>query len=101
MFYVLSNHINNLFVLSNKAVGPGKNPKLINVGPTFIPDYRVDDVVNCTPQDLYTMTLVPIQNLATAIEQMTPKNLLLRVFFYNSKQLMWSVKSSFQIFCHI
>ena len=26
----------------NKAIGPGKNPKLINVGPTFIPDYRVD-----------------------------------------------------------
>jgi hypothetical protein len=26
----------------NKAVGPEKNPKLINVGPTFIPDYRVD-----------------------------------------------------------
>ena len=26
----------------NKAVGPGKkNPKLINIGPTFIPDYRV------------------------------------------------------------
>ena len=25
----------------NKAVGPGKNPKLINVGPTFIPDKRV------------------------------------------------------------
>ena len=25
----------------NKAVRPGKNPKLINVGPTFIPDYRV------------------------------------------------------------
>ena len=25
----------------NMAVGPGKNPKLINVGPTFIPDYRV------------------------------------------------------------
>ena len=25
----------------NKAVGPGKNPKLINVGPTFISDYRV------------------------------------------------------------
>ena len=22
-------------------VGPGKNPKLINVGPMFIPDYRV------------------------------------------------------------
>jgi hypothetical protein len=26
----------------NKAIGPGKNPKLINIGPTFIPDYRVD-----------------------------------------------------------
>ena len=26
----------------NKAVGPGKISKLINVGPTFIPDYRVD-----------------------------------------------------------
>ena len=25
----------------NKAVGTGKSPKLINVGPTFIPDYRV------------------------------------------------------------
>ena len=25
----------------NKAVGPEKNPKLINLGPTFIPDYRV------------------------------------------------------------
>ena len=25
----------------NKDVGPGKNPKLINVGPTSIPDYRV------------------------------------------------------------
>ena len=25
----------------NKALGPGKNPKLINIGPTFIPDYRV------------------------------------------------------------
>ena len=25
----------------NKAVGPGKNPRLINIGPTFIPDYRV------------------------------------------------------------
>ena len=26
----------------NKSVGPGKNPKLINVGPTFIPDCRVE-----------------------------------------------------------
>ena len=25
----------------NKAVGPGKTPILINVWPTFIPDYRV------------------------------------------------------------
>ena len=25
----------------DKAVGPGKNPKLINVGPTFIPESRV------------------------------------------------------------
>ena len=25
----------------NNAVGPKKNPKLINIGPTFIPDYRV------------------------------------------------------------
>ena len=23
------------------SVGPGKNPKLINAGPTFIQDYRV------------------------------------------------------------
>ena len=30
----------------SKAVGPGKNPKLINVGPTFIPDYRVDFFLN-------------------------------------------------------
>ena len=27
--------------LINKAVGPGKNPKLINLGPMFILDYRV------------------------------------------------------------
>ena len=25
----------------NKAIGPGKNTKLINAGPTFIPEYRV------------------------------------------------------------
>ena len=25
----------------SKAIGPGKKPKLINIGPTFIPDYRV------------------------------------------------------------
>ena len=28
-----------------KDVGPGKNPKLINVGPTFIPDYRVPHIL--------------------------------------------------------
>ena len=41
MFYVVNNHLNNLYVLSNKAVGPGKNPKLINVGPTSISEARV------------------------------------------------------------
>ena len=41
MSYVVNNHLNNLYVLSNKVVGPGKNPKLINVGPTSIPEARV------------------------------------------------------------
>ena len=41
MSYVVNNHLNNLYVLSNKAVGPGKNPKLINVGPMSIPESRV------------------------------------------------------------
>ena len=41
MFYVVNKHLNNLYVLSNKAVGPGKNSKLINVGPTSIPEARV------------------------------------------------------------
>ena len=41
MFYLVNNHLNNLYVLSNKAVGLGKNPKLINVGPTSIPEARV------------------------------------------------------------
>ena len=26
----------------NKAVGSGKYPQLINVGPTFIPEFRVE-----------------------------------------------------------
>jgi hypothetical protein len=35
-------NLNNLYVLSNKAVGPGKrNSKLINVGPTSIPEAKV------------------------------------------------------------
>ena len=41
MFYVVNNHLNDLYVLSNKDVGPGKNTKLITIGPMFIPDSRV------------------------------------------------------------
>ena len=41
MFYVVNNHLNNLYVLSNKAVGPEKKSKIINVGPTSIPVSRV------------------------------------------------------------
>ena len=41
MFYVINNQLDNLYELSNKAVGPGKNPKLINVGLTSIPEARV------------------------------------------------------------
>ena len=29
----------------NEAVGPGKNPKLINLGPMFIPENRVHKYV--------------------------------------------------------
>ena len=40
----------------NKAVGPGKkSPKLINIGPTFIPDYRV---IATTPSPCLTHILV-------------------------------------------
>ena len=28
MFYVVDNHLDNLYVLSNKAVGPGKKSKI-------------------------------------------------------------------------
>jgi hypothetical protein len=38
MRYPVNNHLNNLYVLSNKAIGPGKNSKLINEGPTSIPE---------------------------------------------------------------
>ena len=31
-------------------VGPGKNPKLISIGPTFILDYRVVDFVHTQSQ---------------------------------------------------
>ena len=51
MSYAVNNHLNNLYVLCNKAVGPEKNPKLINVGPTSIPEaYHVRtmcDFKNC------------------------------------------------------
>ena len=39
--HVLNNHLNNLYVLSNKAVGPGKKSKIINIGSTSIPESRV------------------------------------------------------------
>ena len=39
MSYVVNNHLNKLYVLSNK--GLEKNPILINVGPTSIPQARV------------------------------------------------------------
>ena len=41
MFYVVNNHLNNLYVLPNKAVGTGKNQKLLNIEPTSIPEARV------------------------------------------------------------
>ena len=44
IFYEVNNHLNNLYVLSNKSVGPRKNPKLINVGPTSIPEARVEGI---------------------------------------------------------
>jgi hypothetical protein len=48
MFYVVNNHLNNLYVLSNKAVGPGKKSKIINVGPTSIPEARVSGSMTST-----------------------------------------------------
>ena len=36
MSYVVNNHLNNLYVVFNKAVGPGKNAKLITVWPMSI-----------------------------------------------------------------
>ena len=40
MSCVVNNHLSDLSVLSNKE----KNPKLINVGPTSIPESRVSTV---------------------------------------------------------
>ena len=45
MSYWVNNHLNDLYVLSNKAIGPGKNSKMINVGPTSIPEARVVSMV--------------------------------------------------------
>ena len=39
MFYVVNKYLNDLYVLSNKAVGPEK--KNVNVRPTSIPEARV------------------------------------------------------------
>ena len=39
MFYIVNNYLNDLYVLSNKTVGPGKKPKLI--GPMSIWEARV------------------------------------------------------------
>ena len=46
MFYVINNYLNNLYVLSNKAVGPGKNPKLIDIGPMSILEARVSRITS-------------------------------------------------------
>ena len=44
MFYLVNNHPNNLYVHSNKAVGLGKNQKLINVGPTAYSDVSIKNI---------------------------------------------------------
>ena len=49
MFYVVNNHLNDLYLLSNKAIGPGKNPKLINVGPTSFPEFGVINKIDYNP----------------------------------------------------
>ena len=52
MFYLVNNHINNLYVLSDKALGPGKkNPKSITLGPRSIPEARV--VVHSKIQQMF------------------------------------------------
>ena len=55
MFYVVNNYLINLYVLSNKAVGPGNNTELINVGPMSIPESRVLSLwaVNRQSSDLH------------------------------------------------
>ena len=43
MIYVINNHVNNLYVLSNKAVGPGKKSKINKPSIPFIPESKVRD----------------------------------------------------------
>ena len=52
MFYVVNNHLNNLSEISNKAVLRAwkKNPKLISVGLTFIPEPRVSPILEFEDQ---------------------------------------------------
>ena len=38
MSFVVNNHVNNIYVLSGKAVGPVKKSKLLNVVLTTIPE---------------------------------------------------------------
>ena len=59
MFYVVNNHLNNLYVGSNKAVGLEKNAKLITVGPTSIPDSRVHNYLK------YACKLMLLQQMPT------------------------------------
>ena len=40
-------HYKSTFTLFDKAVGPGKKFKLINVGPTSIPESRVKSKPEC------------------------------------------------------
>ena len=41
MSYVVNNHLNIIYVLSNKAVGPGKKSKINKRRAIFIPDSKV------------------------------------------------------------
>ena len=41
MFYVVNNHLNNHYVLSNNAVGPGKKSRINKRRPTSIREDRV------------------------------------------------------------
>ena len=55
MFYVGNDRLNDLYVLSNKAEGSGKNPKLINIGPTYIPEARVCYVAALETKSIFSL----------------------------------------------